>query len=115
MPWWPAPPAESATTWPVSSPHRGFDLILNSAAEERLEPAAAEIRGLTGRHVHVVRADLRHNKETKRLCEAIAATARPIAIGVLNAGSAMAGSFQAVYNASKSFFCSPSHRRCRTS
>lgn len=73
--------------------HPGYDLIMNSADEERLEPAAAKIRRLTGRHVHAVRADLRHYEETKRLCEAITATARPVAIGVLNAGVGQGGAF----------------------
>ncbi|MFJ6785752.1 SDR family NAD(P)-dependent oxidoreductase [Streptomyces yangpuensis] len=73
--------------------HRGYDLIMNSADEERLEPAAAEIRRLTGRHVHSVRADLRRYGETERLYEAIAATARPVAVGVLNAGVGQGGAF----------------------
>ncbi|MFJ7158783.1 SDR family NAD(P)-dependent oxidoreductase [Streptomyces sp. NPDC101118] len=72
---------------------RGYDLIMNSADGERLEPAAAEIRRRTGRLVHTVRADLRRYEEAERFCEVIAATARPVSVGVLNAGVGQGGAF----------------------
>ncbi|MFK0237440.1 SDR family NAD(P)-dependent oxidoreductase [Streptomyces vinaceus] len=72
---------------------RGYDLVINSADEERLEPAAAEIRRRTGREVEAVRADLRHYGETERFCEAIAATGRPVGVAVLNAGVGQGGAF----------------------
>ncbi|WP_031003395.1 SDR family NAD(P)-dependent oxidoreductase [Streptomyces sp. NRRL F-5727] len=72
---------------------RGFDLIVNSADEERLRPAAEEISRRTGAHVQPVRADLRSYAEAERLVAAVAATGRPVAVAVLNAGVGEGGAF----------------------
>ncbi|GLX17029.1 MULTISPECIES: SDR family NAD(P)-dependent oxidoreductase [Streptomyces] len=72
---------------------RGFDLIVNSADEERLRPAAEEIRRRTGASVEYVRADLRRYEEAERFLEAVAATGRPVAVAALNAGVGQGGAF----------------------
>ncbi|MGW5343883.1 SDR family NAD(P)-dependent oxidoreductase [Streptomyces sp. HUAS TT3] len=71
---------------------RGFDLIVNSADEERLRHAAEEIRRRTGASVLPVRADLRSYAEAERFVEAVTATG-PVAVAVLNAGVGEGGAF----------------------
>ncbi|MFE9040637.1 SDR family NAD(P)-dependent oxidoreductase [Streptomyces sp. NPDC012421] len=72
---------------------RGFDLIVNSADEERLHAAAEEIRRRTGTSVQPVRADLRRYEEAERLVGAVTATGRPVAVAALNAGVGEGGAF----------------------
>ncbi|GAA3050469.1 SDR family NAD(P)-dependent oxidoreductase [Streptomyces roseofulvus] len=72
---------------------RGFDLIVNSADGDRLRSAADEIRRRTGADVRPVRADLRSYAEAERLVAAVAATGRPVAVAVFNAGVGEGGAF----------------------
>ncbi|MEU2657197.1 SDR family NAD(P)-dependent oxidoreductase [Streptomyces sp. NPDC007325] len=72
---------------------RGFDLIVNSADEERLHAAAEELRRRTGTSVQPVRADLRRYEEAERLVGAVTATGRPVAVAALNAGVGEGGAF----------------------
>ncbi|MBT2543445.1 SDR family NAD(P)-dependent oxidoreductase [Streptomyces sp. ISL-44] len=72
---------------------RGFDLIVNSADEERLLSAADDIGRRTGASVQPVRADLRSYEETERFVGAVAATGRPVAVAALNAGVGEGGAF----------------------
>ncbi|MBT2479745.1 SDR family oxidoreductase [Streptomyces sp. ISL-94] len=140
---------------------RGFDLVINAKDHGRLRAAAQQIEQTTGVAVQTLPADLRGYDDTERFYEAVTATARPVAVAVLNAGvgqggpfvdtdladeleiidlnvrstvhlakrvlrdmasdgegyvlvtssiaSTMPGSFQAVYNASKSFLQSFAH------
>ncbi|MFJ9643819.1 SDR family NAD(P)-dependent oxidoreductase [Streptomyces sp. NPDC101206] len=71
---------------------RGFDVIVNSADEERLRHAAEEIRRRTGARVLPVRADLRSYAEAERFVEAVTASG-PVAVAVLNAGVGEGGAF----------------------
>ncbi|MER7538368.1 SDR family NAD(P)-dependent oxidoreductase [Streptomyces sp. NPDC097704] len=72
---------------------RGFDLIVNSADEERLRQAARELQRRTGASVQPVRADLRDYDEAERFLDAVAATGRPVAVAALNAGVGQGGAF----------------------
>ncbi|MYS04947.1 SDR family NAD(P)-dependent oxidoreductase [Streptomyces sp. SID6041] len=72
---------------------RGYDLIVNSADEERLRVAAADIRDRTGAVVQPVQADLRHYEDAERLLAAVAASGRPVAVAALNAGVGEGGAF----------------------
>ncbi|KPI00110.1 short-chain dehydrogenase/reductase SDR [Actinobacteria bacterium OV450] len=72
---------------------RGFALIVNSADEARLRPAAEEIERLTGASVQAVPADLRSYDEAERFVGAVAATGRPVAVAALNAGVGEGGRF----------------------
>ncbi|MFF7438078.1 SDR family NAD(P)-dependent oxidoreductase [Streptomyces sp. NPDC008122] len=72
---------------------RGFDLIVNSADEERLQQAAHELHRRTGASVQPVRADLRDYEEAERFLDAVAATGRPVAVAALNAGVGQGGAF----------------------
>ncbi|RSS84149.1 SDR family oxidoreductase [Streptomyces sp. WAC06614] len=72
---------------------RGFDLIVNSADEERLSHAAEEIRRRTGATVQAVAADLRSYDEAERLVAVVASCGRPVAVAALNAGVGEGGAF----------------------
>ncbi|MFK0047650.1 SDR family NAD(P)-dependent oxidoreductase [Streptomyces sp. NPDC090741] len=72
---------------------REFDLIMNSADEERLRSAAEEIRRRTGASVQPVRADLRSYEEAERFVGAVASDGRPVAVAALNAGVGERGAF----------------------
>ncbi|MFF7296154.1 SDR family NAD(P)-dependent oxidoreductase [Streptomyces sp. NPDC008265] len=72
---------------------RGYDLIVNSADEERLHAAAADIRDRTGSSVQPVQADLRSYEEAERFLAAVTATGRPVAVAALNAGVGEGGAF----------------------
>ncbi|MEV4427834.1 SDR family NAD(P)-dependent oxidoreductase [Streptomyces sp. NPDC049602] len=72
---------------------RGFDLIVNSADEERLLSAADDIGRQTGANVQPLRADLRSYEEAERFVGAVAATGRPVAVAALNAGVGRGGAF----------------------
>ncbi|MEU4081502.1 oxidoreductase [Streptomyces venezuelae] len=72
---------------------RGYDLIVNSADEERLQAAAANIRNQTGAAVQPIQADLRHYEDVERLVAVVTATGRPVAVAALNAGVGEGGAF----------------------
>ncbi|MFG3193210.1 SDR family NAD(P)-dependent oxidoreductase [Streptomyces omiyaensis] len=72
---------------------RGFDLVVNSADETRLRPAAEKIGRETGADVRAVPADLRDYGEAERFVEAVLATGRPVAVAALNAGVGRGGAF----------------------
>ncbi|WP_030873222.1 SDR family NAD(P)-dependent oxidoreductase [Streptomyces sp. NRRL F-2747] len=72
---------------------RGYDLIVNSADETRLLPAADEIAARTGVGVQAVAADLRNYEHTERFVSAVTATGRPVAVAALNAGVGEGGAF----------------------
>lgn len=72
---------------------RGYDLIVNSADETRLRPAADEIAARTGVRVQAVAADLRNYEQAERFAGAVTATGRPVAVAALNAGVGEGGAF----------------------
>ncbi|MEU3401824.1 SDR family NAD(P)-dependent oxidoreductase [Streptomyces filamentosus] len=72
---------------------RGYDLIMNSADETRLQPAADEIAARTGAGVQAVAADLRRYEDAERFIAAVTATGRPVAVATLNAGVGEGGAF----------------------
>ncbi|MGW9453371.1 SDR family NAD(P)-dependent oxidoreductase [Streptomyces sp. NPDC055632] len=106
---------------------RGYDLVVNAEDDTRLQQAARRVRA-AGARVEVVRADLRDPGETERLFAEATGLGRPLDLDVRSTvhlaklvlrdmaardegrvlvtssvASTTPGSFQAVYNASKSF------------
>ncbi len=70
---------------------RGFDLVV-AAEDDGLAEAGDELFG-TGADVVTVRGDLRDPAAVERLHGAAAATGRPLAVAVLNAGVGRGGAF----------------------
>ena len=69
----------------------GFDLLVN-AEDDRLDAAAAELRGY-GAWVRAVRADLRTAEGVEKVYTAVTAIGRPVDVAALNAGVGQGGAF----------------------
>jgi short-subunit dehydrogenase len=69
----------------------GFDLLVN-AEDDRLDAAAAEMRGY-GARVRAVRADLRTAEGVEKVYTAVTAIGRPVDVAALNAGVGQGGAF----------------------
>jgi uncharacterized protein len=69
----------------------GFDLLVN-AEDDRLDAAAAEMRGY-GARVRAVRADLRTAEGVEKVYTAVTAIGRPVDVAALNARVAQGGAF----------------------
>ena len=69
----------------------GFDLLVN-AEDDRLDAAAAELRGY-GARVRAVRADLRTAEGVEKVYTAVTALGRPVDVVALNAGVGQGGAF----------------------
>ncbi|WP_236244685.1 SDR family oxidoreductase [Streptomyces sp. CC210A] len=69
----------------------GWDLVV--CAEDRALARAADDLRRRGADVHPVRADLAAYDGVEQLAQAIAATRRPVAAAVLNAGTGLGGAF----------------------
>jgi uncharacterized protein len=69
----------------------GFDLLVN-AEDDRLDAAAAELRGY-GAWVRAVRADLRTAEGVEKIYTAVTAIGRPVDVAALNAGVGQGGAF----------------------
>ncbi|MFJ8803436.1 SDR family NAD(P)-dependent oxidoreductase [Streptomyces sp. NPDC102487] len=71
---------------------RGFDLVINSEDQERLDEAAAQLRA-EGGQVTAIAADLRRFEEAEHFYDAVTGTSRPVAVAALNAGVGRGGAF----------------------
>ena len=69
----------------------GFDLLVN-AEDDRLDAAAAELRGY-GARVRAVRADLRTAEGVEKVYTAVTTIGRPVDVAALNAGVGQGGAF----------------------